>query len=182
MSYGVESSETAYDGQLSRVRVDEVRMPDGERASREVVEHPDAVAVVPVTDDGVVVLLRQYRHPVGQVILEIPAGKLDEVGEQRPQAARRELAEEVGLQADTLEELVTFYNSCGWTDESTTVYLADGVSPVAAPEGFTATAEEADMEVVRMPLADAAAMAEGGEITDAKTIVGVLLAAARRRA
>lgn len=179
MSFEIESSEVVYDGQLSRIRVDEVRMPDGDVASREVVEHPDAVAVVAVDGEGQVVLLRQYRHPIRSEELEIPAGKLDEAGEGRDEAARRELAEEVGLAADTLVELVTFHNSSGWTDETTTVYLATDVFPVDAPAGFTPHAEEADMEIVRLPLAEAVARTHRGEIPDAKTVIGLLLAGQR---
>jgi len=181
VDYEVESSRIAYDGELSRVRVDRVRMPDGEVVNREIVEHPNAVAVVPVEEDGQVVLLRQYRHPFGQAALEIPAGKLDSDGEVPDEAVRRELAEEVGLGAGRLTELVTFHNSSGWTDETTTVYLATGLDPVDAPAGFAAHAEEADMEVVRMPLADVVERARRGELTDAKTLIGVLLAAERLR-
>lgn len=179
MAYDVEASSIAYDGALSRVRVDRVRMPDGSLATREVVEHPDAVAVVPVEPDGTVVLLRQHRHAVGGSVLEIPAGKLDEDGETPAEAARRELAEEVGLGAGHWTELVTFQNSSGWTDEHTTVYLATDVHPVDAPEDFVAQAEEAAMEVVRLPLADAVRRARSGEVTDAKTVIGLLLAADR---
>lgn len=179
MSFEIESSEIVYDGHLSRVRVDNVRMPDGDIVSREVVEHPDAVAVVAVDPDGQVVLLRQYRHPITSTELEIPAGKLDEPGEGRAEAARRELAEEVGLAADNLVELVTFHNSSGWTDESTTVYLATDVYAVDAPEGFSPHAEEADMDIVRLPLAEAVARTHRGEIPDAKTVIGLLLAARR---
>lgn len=179
--YDVESSRIAYDGELSRVRVDDVRMPDGGLASREIVEHPDAVAVVPVEADGTVVLLQQYRHPVRQTVLEVPAGKLDVPGEQPADAARRELAEEVGLAATSLIELVTFHNSSGWTDEATTIYLATDVCAVDSPAGFSPEAEEADMEIVRLPLAELAARARRGELHDAKTLIGVLLAADRLR-
>jgi 8-oxo-dGDP phosphatase len=175
MGFEVESSAVTHEGHLSRLRVDRVRMPDGSSAEREVVEHPSAVAVVPVDDDGAVVLLRQYRHPVGDYLLEIPAGKLDVEDEPREATARRELLEEVGLQAEALEELVTFHNSSGWTDESTTIYLATGLREATA-EGFTAEAEEADMDVVRVPLADAAGMALRGEVPDAKTLIGLVLA------
>jgi 8-oxo-dGDP phosphatase len=175
MVYEVESSEVAHDGHLSRIRVDTVRMPDGETAEREIVEHPDAVAVVPVHSDGRVVLLRQYRHPVGGSLLEIPAGKLDVDGEDPADAIRRELLEETGLVADELVELVSFHNSSGWTDECTTLYLARGLHEADRPEDFTPKAEEADMEVLLMPLAEAVDMAVRGEITDAKTLVGLLL-------
>jgi 8-oxo-dGDP phosphatase len=178
-AYEVTGSHVAYSGRLSTVRVDTVRMPDGTEVEREIVEHPSAVAVVAVDDDRRVVLLRQYRHPVRSRVLELPAGKLDVDGEPPGESARRELAEEVGLAAGELTELVTFDNSSGWTDERTTVYLATGLEAVAAPEGFTPHAEEAHMEVLRLPLDDALARAHRGEITDAKTLVGLLLAATR---
>jgi 8-oxo-dGTP pyrophosphatase MutT (NUDIX family) len=175
VAYEVESSTVTHDGELSRVRVDRVRMPDGSAADREVVEHPNAVAVVPVDADGAVVLLRQYRHPIRDYVLEIPAGKLDVASESPAQTARRELIEEVGLEAGALTELLTFHNSSGWTDEATTLYVATDLRAAKA-DGFTPAAEEADMEVVRLPLADAAAMALRGEISDAKTLIGVVLA------
>jgi ADP-ribose pyrophosphatase len=166
---------TVHDG-FSTVHVDRVRMPDGSETDREVVEHPDAVAVVPVMDDGTVVLLRQYRHPVGGYVLEIPAGILDVEGESVADAGRRELAEEIRMQAGRLDHLTTFWNSAGWNDERTHVYLGRDLRP-AEPDGFTAEAEEADMEIVRLPLADALAAVRDGTITDAKTVVGLLLAA-----
>jgi 8-oxo-dGDP phosphatase len=177
--YQVAASRVAFEGRLSTIRVDTVRMPDGAQAEREIVEHPDAVAVVAVDPQERVVLLRQYRHAAGERVLELPAGKLDKDGEGAEETAHRELAEEVGLAAEDLTELVTFYNSAGWTDERTTVYLASGLRAVAAPEGFTPEAEEADMEVLRLPLAEAVARARGGAISDAKTLIGLLLAAHR---
>lgn len=171
-------SRTAYEG-FATVRVDTVRMPDGDVTDREVVEHTPAVAVVPLFDDGTVVLLRQYRHPVGRYLLEIPAGKLDVDGEDPADAARRELAEETGLQAAELVHLTTFENSAGWTTEWTAVHLGTGLSDAAPPDDFEAEHEEADMEIVRMALDDAVDGVARGEITDAKTIVGLLLAARR---
>lgn len=172
------ASEVVYEG-FSTVRVDEVRMPDGGTATREYVVHDDAVAVVPVLDDGTVLLLRQYRHPVGRHLLELPAGKMDVDGEDPDTTARRELAEEVGHAADELVHLVTFENSAGWTTERTHLYLARGLRPVPPPDGFRAAAEEADMEVVRLPLAEAVDRARAGRLTDAKTVLGLLLAAPR---
>lgn len=171
--YEVTGSGVAYDG-LSRVRVDTVRMPDGREREREVVEHPDAAAIVAVDDAGRVVLLRHYRHPARQTLLELPAGKVDQDGEDAAATARRELREETGLIAEHWEELVRFWNSAGWSDERTTVFLATGLSD--ADGDFTPEAEEADLEVVRVPLVDAAASAERGEVVDAKTIIGLLLA------
>ncbi len=179
--FETRGSETTYDGMLSRVRVDEVAMPDGSVSDREVVEHPDAVAVVPLTDDGSVILLKQYRHPHGRYLLEIPAGKLDHEDEEPEEAARRELVEEVGLDATDLQPLVTFHNSAGWTTESTTIYLASGLREARPDEDFVPKAEEADMEVVRLAFDDAVLMASRGELPDAKTIIGLVLAAERRR-
>jgi 8-oxo-dGDP phosphatase len=177
--YPVEQTRIAYDGRLSRVRVDRVRFPGGDVADREIVEHPSAVAVVAVDDDGGVVLVRQYRHPVGERLLELPAGILDVDEESPAEAVRRELAEEAGVAVEELTELVTFHNSAGWTEESTTVYLGRGAHPCDVPEGFEPRAEEADLEVVRLPLREALTRARNGGIADAKTLIGVLLAADR---
>lgn len=178
--YEVVDSRVVHDG-WSRVRVDRVRMPDGAEVDREVVEHRSAVAVLPLYDDGTVVLLRQYRHPIGTYLLEVPAGVLDHDGagqtEQPEVAARRELAEEVGLHAAELLPLTTFLNSAGWCDERTHVYLARGLSDTARPDGFVLEHEESDMEIVRLPLDEAVQAVHAGEITDAKTIIGVMLAA-----
>lgn len=179
MPFEVTGSRRTHEGVLAAVRVDAVRLPDGEVVEREVVAHPSAVAVVPVEADGTVVLLRQYRHPVGEEVLEIPAGILDVDGEAPADAARRELLEEAGLVAGDLEPLVTFHNSAGWTDEQTTVYLARDVRAGAAPADFTPHGEEAHMAVVRMPLDALLAAAVRGEVPDAKTLIGVLLAARR---
>lgn len=178
--YTVTERRIVYDGALSRVRIDRVRMPDGQEVDREVVEHPDAVAIVPVHDDGTVTLLRQYRHPVGESLLELPAGKLDVDGERPEQTARRELAEEVGLAAGRLTPLLTFHNSSGWTDEATTLYLAEELQAAPAPDGFEAAHEEADIVVERHALTEAVARAGRGELNDAKTALGLLLVGAQR--
>ena len=176
--YEVRSSNVAHEGVLSTVRVDEVAMPDGGTAQREVVEHDNAVGVVAI-DDGRIVLLRHYRHPIGERQLEIPAGKLDVEGEAPMDAAHRELLEEVGLHAGSLTELIHFYNSAGWSDEATTVYFTDDVRPGDPADDFTAEHEESDLEVVRMDVDAALAAIDSGEIRDAKTVIGVLLAARR---
>lgn len=174
--YETLDSRVVYDGR-STVRVDTVRMPDDDHAEREIVDHMSAVAVVPVLGDGTVVMLRQYRHAVGQYLLEIPAGVLDVEGEDEADAAQRELAEEVGMRAGRLEHVTTFHNSAGWTTERTHVFVGRDLEEVPRPEGFDLEHEEADMEVVRLPLDDAVAAVAAGEITDAKTVIGLLLAA-----
>lgn len=162
---------------FSDVAVETVRLPDGSTVEREVVRHQDAVAVVPVLDDGRVLLLKQYRQPLRGHLLEIPAGKMDVEGETPEDVAHRELAEETGHRARELIWLTTFANSAGWTDERTHVFLARGVHEDAAPEGFEAEGEEASMELVPFALDDALAAVRAGELSDAKTVVGLLLAA-----
>lgn len=171
--------EIRYEGHTARVRMDRVRMPDGQVAEREVVEQYDAVGIVPIMSDGTVVLLRQYRQPFQAYLLEIPAGKLDVEGEAIEEAAQRELREETGLRAGHLERLGAFWNSAGWTDEVTHVYLATELVPDHA-EDFEPKGEEADMEIVRLPFDEAVTQARAGGIVDAKTLIGLLLAVGRR--
>lgn len=166
--------EERYTGR-STVRIEVVRTPAGNEVEREIVGHDDAVAIVPVTDDGEVVLLRQYRQALREHLLEIPAGTLDVDGEDPTDAARRELAEETGYTARTLEHLVTFHNSAGWTDERTYVYLATGLADEGTPKGFEREDEEADMALVHLDLDEACSAARAGDIPDAKTLVGLLL-------
>jgi 8-oxo-dGDP phosphatase len=167
---------TVYEGR-STVRIETVRMPEGDLAEREIVVHDDAVAVLPVTDDGEVVLLKQYRQPVRGYLLEVPAGTVDGDDGSPESTAHRELAEEVQLEAGELIHLVTFLNSSGWTTERTHVYLARRIAPAPRPEGFAPEHEEADMEVLRMSAEDAVGLARSGELTDAKTVLALLLAA-----
>jgi ADP-ribose pyrophosphatase len=181
-SFTVESSRLAYEGIFTRIRVDDVRMPDGTVRQREVVEQTPAVAVIPLNDDGQVTLLRQYRHPLRRRILEAPAGKVDVEGEEPVATAQRELAEEAGLAAGSWELLACFHNSGGWTDERTLVYLATELHEAAPADGFQAEAEEAEMEILRIPLAVALGMVHSGDITDAKTVIGLLLTARVRPA
>lgn len=168
-------SARPYDGVLSRVRVDTLRGPDGSHFTREVVEHVNAVAVVPVDGDDVI-LVRQYRHAVGADLLEIPAGICDVAGEPAAVTAARELAEEAHLAAGTLQQLTVVYNSAGWTDETTTVFLGRALSPVDPPAGYAPEGEEAHLSVVRMPLAEALEAAADGRLRDAKTVIGLLAA------
>ena len=175
--YATAASEHVHRG-FSSVRIDTVVGPDGSRFTREIVEHPDAVAVVAVDDQGRVALVEQYRQPLGERLLELPAGTLDVEGEGEVAAAHRELAEEVGLAAARLESLGTIWNSAGWSDERTHLYLARGLRAVDAPDGFVATGEEADLDVHWVPLDELVARALDGRVTDAKTVVGALRASA----
>ena len=162
----------------SSVRLDTLVDGDGATFDREVVEHDDAVAVVAVDDARRVALVRQYRHPTSGHLVEIPAGTLDVPGESVEDAARRELAEEAGLAADHLRTLGRIWNSAGWSDEATTLLLATGLRPAPPPPGYLPRAEEAAIEVLWRPLDELVTAALDGSLRDAKTVVGVLRAAA----
>ncbi|TCJ89680.1 NUDIX domain-containing protein [Nocardia alba] len=169
------SSRVLYSGAILALRQDQVRMPDGRVAEREVIEHHGAVAVLALDDDGNVVLIRQYRHPIGTRLLELPAGLLDIDGEDPLTAAKRELAEETGLAAAQWSVLVDVALSPGFTDEALRVFFATGLSVTDRPDPEH---EEADLELVRMPLAEAVRAALAGEIVNATAVAGVLAYAA----
>ncbi|MDR7520948.1 MAG: NUDIX hydrolase [Armatimonadota bacterium] len=163
-------SRLIYRGRVVTLRVDEVRGPGGRIGVREIVEHPGAAAIVAVTDQDEVVFVRQYRKAVETTLLEIPAGTL-EPGETPLDCARRELAEETGLQADAMTPMVTFVPSPGVLTEQITVFLARGLRPAAQalPE------EEEGLHTVRVPLGQIPALIDAGEVRDAKTLIGLLL-------
>jgi ADP-ribose pyrophosphatase len=171
------ASETVYEGRVITLVKDTVAMPGGGNSVREVVRHPGAVAVVALDDERNVVLLRQYRHPVGGYLWELPAGLRDADGEPPLQTAKRELAEEVQLAADRWSLLTTSYSTPGFCDELILVYLAEGLSDVERPEGFTVEHEELDMEVQRVPLAEAVQRVFAGDIRNASAVIGLLAAA-----
>lgn len=150
--------------------------PEGEELTRDVIRHPGAVAVVAVDDLRRVVLVRQFRAALDGEVLEIPAGKIDVAGESNEDTARRELVEEVGLVADEWAHLVSYATAPGFSDELLHIYLATGLREVpSAADGV----EERYMEVHRVPLADCLEQLRDGRLADAKTIVGVLMAADR---
>lgn len=167
------SSSYLYRGRIVNVRQDRVSLPNGKTAFREVVEHPGAVAVLALDEQARAILVRQYRQAAGSVLLEIPAGKLDP-GESATQCARRELAEETGLQGGSWRELGCFYLSPGYCNEKITLFRVTGLSE--APP--TAGDEDEKIEVFRMPLADILDLIKNGEIKDAKTVLAVTLSAA----
>ncbi len=178
----VVESNVVHTGLMSTLRVDRIALPDGAVVSREIAQRPDAVAVVPLTSDGQVVMLRQYRHAIGRYELEIPAGLLDIEGEDEDAAAQRELVEEIGMAAGRLQRLTRFWNSAGWSDEATTVFVGTDLRPATPDDGFVAEAEEADMEVLRLRFIDALDQVHRGQISDAKTVIGLLFVAAAQRA
>lgn len=177
MSEGYElvSRDDVYSGAVISLHRDKVRMSDGSVATREVVDHPGAVGVVALDDDGQVVLVNQYRHPVGRRLDELPAGLLDVDGEPPLQTAKRELAEEAALEADDWRVLVDLNPSPGMSDEAIRIYLARGLRD--ADGEFTAEHEEVDLTVRRIPLREAVGRCLNGEMSNAAAVAGILAAA-----
>jgi len=163
-------SEVVFDGKMVKLRFDRVRLPNGRVATREVVEHPGAVAIVPVTAAGEVVLVRQYRYAVGKELLEIPAGKLG-AGEDPSAAALRELEEETGYTAQTLHKLAAVYTTPGFTNELMHLYLAGNLilTKQHLDEDEFINVELFSPEQIRTFVSE-------GLIQDAKTFLGLLLA------
>ncbi|WP_343287428.1 NUDIX hydrolase [Gordonia sp. SID5947] len=175
-AFSVTGTRTVYDGAILTLRVDEVEMPGGRVAEREVVEHFGAVAVVARDDQGRIAMVRQYRHPIGRRLLELPAGLLDAgPGETPLEAAQRELAEEVDLAAENWAVLVDLDLSPGFTDEALRLYLAEGLDRLDAAERHD---EEADMSVEWVALEDAVSLTLAGEIVNATSVAGILAVAA----
>jgi 8-oxo-dGDP phosphatase len=177
--FAVVGSREIYRGRVLSLRVDTVRMPDGDDATREVVENLGAVAVLALDDDGQVVLIRQYRHPVGRHLWELPAGLLDVAGEPAVETARRELYEEAHLRAGRWDLLVDLNPSPGFTDEAVRVFLARELSDVDG-ERYAAVHEEAGLLIERVDLDEAARRVLAGEITNSIAVAGVLAAARAR--
>ncbi|MGB3304077.1 NUDIX domain-containing protein [Gordonia sp. (in: high G+C Gram-positive bacteria)] len=170
------SSRTEYSGAILALRVDDVTMPGGRTAKREVVEHHGAVAVVARDGDGRIAMVRQYRHPVGRRLLELPAGLLDGGPDEDPlTAAQRELAEEADLAATRWRLLVDLVVSPGFTDEALRVYLAEDLTELAAADREH---EEADLVLEWVPLSEAVRLALSGEIVNATAVAGILATAA----
>lgn len=172
MSERTLTSHLIYDGRLIRLRVDEVELPGGRRTTREVVEARGAVGIVALDGEGRIVLVRQYRRPAERELWEIPAGTL-EPGERPADCARRELAEETGFTAREIAPLAAFYTSPGFCNEWMYLFLARGLS-----RGRQAQEDDEAIRVALVPLTQALAMIRTGDICDAKTLAGLLLAAA----
>lgn len=172
-----------HDGRYLQFRIDTVERVDGSRATREVVGHPGAVAVVALDEDGRVALVRQYRSPAGRILLEIPAGTLDadeETGEAEDpdRAARRELEEETGYRAESWRRLARFWTAPGFATEIMSLYLATDLRPADGDRLGPDVDERLELEW--RPLDEALAAAERGEIQDAKSLVGLLWVARLR--
>ena len=144
--------------------------PDGSIFERDVVHHPGAVAVVPLIEDDII-LVRQYRSALDDFLLEIPAGLRDIEDEPPIETAQRELIEEIGMRAGTLTPLTVIHNSAGFCDEQIHIFIGTNLTEVERQ--VTSSPEEQQMEILRMPLVDAFDLIASGELTDAKTIIGV---------
>lgn len=179
--FPVTSSSTPFrSGRVIDVRTDQVAMPGATIASRDVVVHPGAVGIIALDVGGRVLLLRQYRHPVGRMLWEPPAGLLDQEGESPLAAAKRELYEEAHLQAARWDVLLDVFTSPGMTDEAVRIYLARDVS-AATGDRFEGEHEESDMPTQWVPLDEAVRMAQRGDLHNPLAVMGVLAASAAAR-
>lgn len=169
------SKKTVWRGRAVNFDVDTVRLPNGKLATREYMSHPGAVGVVPFLDKDTIVMVRQYRHPVGEVTLELPAGKLD-ARESVLSCIKRELAEETGYTARKFTPLIQYWPTPAFADEVLHLYVATGLK-----EGRMHADEDEFLEVVRLPFKKAVEMVRRGKIRDSKTVVGLLACAVSRR-
>ena len=163
-------SEDIFDGTLLHVKRDTVKLPNGSESTREWIKHPGASAVIPLLDDGQVILVKQYRYPIGRITLEIPAGKLDAPDEDPLLCATRELSEETGYQAENITKLTTVATTVGFSNEYIHIYAATGLTA-----GKQHTDEDEFINVVKMPLSQAVELVTKGEIYDAILSPGFLV-------
>lgn len=163
------SSREVYKGVLLHAFSDEVMLPDGKTSVREVIRHPGAVCIVPLTENNEVITVSQYRYPHGKVLLEIPAGKLDSKDEDPLEAAKRELREETGAIASSMTELGLLYTTPAFVDEVIHMYLAQGLT-----FGAQELDDDENLEVNRIPLDTFADMILKGEVPDAKTQAAIM--------
>jgi ADP-ribose pyrophosphatase len=179
--FGTVSSTVQFtSGRVIDLRTDEVSMPDGTHAMRDIVVHPGAVGVIALNDREEILLLRQYRHAARRLLWEPPAGLLDEVGEDPTDAARRELYEEAHLEADRWDVLVDAYTSPGMSDEAIRIFLAREVREASAPR-FAGEHEEADMPTQWVPLAEAVDAVLSGRLHNPIAVMGILATATAAR-
>ena len=169
----LKDRELLVEGVLLKAFRDTVTLPDGEESVREWIAHPGAAAVVPLFEDGTTILLRQFRYAPGRTFIEVPAGKLDHDGEAPETVAVRELEEEAGWTAKTVTNIGKTYPCIGYSDEVIHLFLAEGLSKADSEAD-----DDEFVEPFRLPFEEAVALAERGEILDAKSAVAILRAAA----
>lgn len=163
-------TEKIYEGKMINLRIDTVELPDKKYSKREIIEHPGAVGILPITDDGSMILVRQFRKAVEKNLLEIPAGKI-EIYEEPKETALRELSEETGYTPQKMEYLFEFYTSPGFSDEKIYLFLAtDLLKGEANPEN------DEYIEIEKIKIEDLVDMVKKGKINDSKTIIGIYFA------
>jgi ADP-ribose pyrophosphatase len=173
----VVASAERYRGKIINVRTDTIRVPEGTTTEREVVEHPGAVGVVALDEAGRVLMIRQYRHPVGRMLWELPAGLRDVAGEPPLQTGRRELLEETGYQARDWHVLADYFSSPGIITERLRVFLARGLTEVPeADRDFVPENEEAHLTLDWVPLDHAVSLVLAGDLHNSVAVVGLLAA------
>lgn len=163
------ASEELFAGPIFRVRRDRIRTPEGEETLLDVVEHPGAVTMIPVDDEGQLWFVRQYRHPAGTTLLEFPAGTL-EAGEPPQECARRECREEIGMEPSELDLLGSYYLAPGYSSEQNHLFLARGLTPAPLESD-----DDEAIEVERYTVDEVYDLIAGGTLRDAKTLAGLLL-------
>ncbi|MCX8130189.1 MAG: NUDIX hydrolase [Clostridia bacterium] len=164
------STKQIYKGNVINVEFMKVCLPNGKEATRDIVRHPGASVVIPISDDGSLYMVRQFRKPIDQESLEIPAGKLDE-GECPEECAKRELKEETGLESDNIKHIVSIHSTPGFSDEILHMYVAKGLK-----EGNSCADEDEFISTEKIEVNKLMDMVLRHEITDAKTIIGILFA------
>ncbi|HML22634.1 MAG TPA: NUDIX hydrolase [Aggregatilinea sp.] len=174
LSEQVTASKTVFNGRLIDLHVDTVKLPNGAEAQREIVQHPGAVAMIPLLDDGRVVMVRQFRLAANKITLEIPAGTLHG-GEDPAEAAARELQEEIGFKPGKLVRLGGHYTAPGYTTEYIHLYLATELESSRLDLD-----EDEFLEIEMIPLDEALRRVDNGEFEDGKTMIGLMMAARRQ--
>lgn len=162
-------TEPIFSGRVISLQVDEVELPNGKTSTREIVKHPGAVAILPITDDNKIVMVEQYRKPMDRVLIEIPAGKLEK-GEEPAHTAVRELEEETGYECESLEWLISFYTSPGFADEIVHVYVAKGLSK---KKDAASLDEDEFVNVIEVTLEEALELVKEQKVYDAKTAYAI---------
>lgn len=164
-------SDKIYDGKVINLRIDTVELPDKKYSKREIVEHPGAVAIVALTEEGEVLLIRQYRKAVEEALLELPAGKI-EIDEEPVETAKRELEEETGYRANEIEYLLEFYSSPGFSDERIYLFLAKGARKIRDEIGV----DNERIVLEKIAYKDLMKKIKRGQLVDGKTVLGMLYA------
>lgn len=162
-------TEPVFSGRIIRLQVDEVELPNGNTSTREIVKHPGAVAVIPITSDNKIVMVEQYRKPMEKVLVEIPAGKLEK-GEDPAYTAARELEEETGYESQSLEWLISFYTSPGFADEIVHLYVAKGLTK---KKNAASLDEDEFVNVLEVTLEEAIEFVKEQRVYDAKTAYAI---------